>query len=247
LRRFIGAGVAFSAVIGLQLAPATASSLVSGNSAAIAFYRTVVAATQHQGGVDEVQTGFVVMKDTLSKTSAGVSVTMGSGRQPTGYVQTTEHLTVADSGGKISWASDALTPMCATVVCPDIPYQLLLTSAGLFGHFGSSIAAGTCWTHDSGSLDYLRVGAPFGYDLVGNFGPLKNSKDAVVVTSTYPWGSKDSATEVDTIPSNTHLPVSGVVHVAATVGQPAFQYRWTNKWLPGSPAEPKIVLCNSAK
>jgi hypothetical protein len=246
LRRLIGTAVAVSAVTGLQLSPAGAASLVSGNSAAIAFYRAVVDATQHQGGVDEVQTGFVVMKDTLGKDVASVSLAMGSGKLPTGYVQVTEHLTVADSSGKISWASDALTPVCAGL-CPDIPYQLLLTSAGLFGHFGSSAASGTCWAHDSGSLDYLKVGTPFGYDLVGNFGPLKRSKGSVVVTSTYPWGSKDSATEVDTVPANTHLPVTGLVHVAATVGQAAFQYRWTNKWLPSSPVEPKILLCKITK
>ena len=247
LRRFVGTAVTASAVVGLQLSPASASSLVSGNTAAIAFYRAVVAATQHQGGVDEVQTGFVVMKDTLGKDVASVSLTMGSGKLPAGYVEVTERLTVADSSGKISWASDALTPVCPSGLCPDVPYQLLLTSAGLFGHFGSTAGSGTCWTRDSGSLDYLKVGTPFGYELVGNFAPLRRSKGAVVVTSTYPWGSKDSATEVDTIPAGTHLPLSGTVHVAPTVGQAAFEYRWTNKWLPSSPVQPKIVLCKTTK
>ncbi len=157
MRRFIGAALAV-ALIGLQSSPAAASSTVSGNPAAIALYRMVVAATQHQGGVDEVQTGLVVMKDSLGKVSS-VSWAIGSGKLPAGYVPATEHLTVANSGGKIIWASDSLTPVCGTGLCADVPYQVVLNGSGLFGHFASSAASGTCWTHDSGSLDYLRLGA----------------------------------------------------------------------------------------
>jgi hypothetical protein len=156
-------------VIGLQSSSASASAAVSGNPAAISFYRAVVAATQHQGGVDEVQTGFVVMKDRLGKGVTSVDWTMGSGKPPAAYIPATEYLTVAGNRGKMSWASDRLTPVCGAGMCLALPYQVLLTRSGLFGHLGTSTASGTCWTPVSGSLDYLKVGGPFGYAFVGSW------------------------------------------------------------------------------
>lgn len=63
------------------------------------------------------------------------------------------------------------------------------------------------------------------------------------VTSTYPWGKTQQATEVDTSPVTTHLPTVGVVRVSASPGNPSFTYRWTNHWLTTAPQVPHVTLC----
>lgn len=251
MRRFTGVAVVVAATAALLSSfaagpPAHASPTVSGNHAAIAFYRHVVAATQRQRAVEEVQTGFVALQDRVLKGTATVAWTTGTGRVPTGFVPVTEHLTVASKGGKIAWATDLFTPDCPTKLCPDVPYQVLLTASGMLGRVTGNVKAeeraGRCWAQDKGgNLDALSVGAPFGYQLVGHYRPLERSGSTVKVTSTYPWGMKGSATEVDTINARTDLPTSGVTKVAATAGNPAFTYRWTSRWLAHAPAEPKVT------
>lgn len=119
--------------------------------------------------------------------------------------------------------------------------SVLLTPTGLFSQVAGS---GDCWHASHGSiLGMTKVGNVAGYGLYGKFRPMRQVGKTVYVTSTYPWGKTQTATEVDTISYGSRLPSLGRVSVAASPGHPAFSYHWTAKWLHSQLHEQHFMAC----
>jgi hypothetical protein len=172
------------------------------------------------------------------------------GTVPAGYVRAVEHITIANDGGRVLWVSDDLVPVgCSSKVehsC--LPVAVLLFSGGVVWHFGSANLGpeGSCWgTVSQGAVDgYTRAGVAYGYDLYGHFRPMRGEGGTEVVTSTFPWGTTQQATEIDTVAVATHLPTEGEVRISAGPGRAAFSYRWTDHWLSALMPVPHITACN---
>lgn len=230
---------------------AGASTLPSGNAKTIAFYRAVLAANKRAKGWRATFTGYTAVDESIGKNTffdwryeAGI---------PKGYSWAVDHVTVAASDGRVSWLSDEMTskPTCSyganggSLCYGGAPYEVVLTSRGLVGHFVLSKAAATliCWSPDhGGAAGYTKVGVNSGFGLYGgHFYPMRRVGAAEIVTSTYPWGTKQHATEVDTIPIATHLPEVIVIHVSASAGNPALAIRATFHWLGATPVEPNTT------
>jgi len=229
---------------------AGATSAPTGNAKAIAFYRSVVNATRAHSGVVVTQTGYVLMTDELGRSSS-FSFTFGIGSRRPGYVPAVEHITIAAVNRRISWVSDDMVPEGCTAQAGGscLPVELLLYSGGLLWRFDSPRlpASSSCWSSNvrAGTevAGYTKTGVASGYALYGYFYPVKRVGGSDEVTSTYPWGKTQKATEVDTISLATRLPTSSVVHVSAAPGAPAFTYRWTNQWLAKAPVMPRTTMC----
>jgi hypothetical protein len=233
---------------GLQSPAYGAGSSVTGSAATIAFYRLVVDATQRAAAVEETQTGYSVIRETVGKDSA-FTVGSAEGGVPAGYARAIEHITIANKDGQVLWLSDDFVPVACgyttTVSC--VPVEILITDDGAVWHFDppTLAAANSCWeTVGTAVIDgYSKTGSPFGYSLYGRFEPMRRVGGTELVTSVYLWGGAQHATEVDTVPVMTRMPTTGVVRVSASPGHPAFSYRWTNHWLTTSPAQPNVALC----
>ena len=120
---------------------------------------------------------------------------------------------------------------------------MLLDSSGLFV---PSLAPGTknCWEPSRGELlGVTKTGTASGYGLYGDFAPMRRAGQTVYVTSTFPWGKTQRATEVDTILAATHLPNEGIVHVSAAKGYAPFSFQWSAHWLTSPPTEPTVDIC----
>jgi hypothetical protein len=217
----------------------------TGNPKTIAFYRQVVAATAKAPGWTATFSGYTAIEESIGKqTSVNWEYYDGV---PKGYDPAVDHVTAAAAGGRLTWLSDEIVPAPRTCakgsVCflpATLPYQVLLGPSGLEGHFvASGPASLVCWAKDHGAvLGYSKVGVPTGYGLYGRFYPMRRAGGAELVTSTYPWGATQHATEVDTISIATHLPSTTVVHVSASPGHPALTLSSTYRWLGATPAEP---------
>ena len=221
---------------------------MTGNATTIAFYRLVVAATQRTAGVEETQTGYTVIEDAPGKVST-FSVGSAAAGVPAGYSRAVEHIIIANKAGHVLWLSDDFVPVgCGrAAVVPCLPVEILLTSNGTAWRFDPPGLPGnnSCWgTVANGVIDgYSKTGGAFGYGLYGHFEPMRHVGGAELVTSTFPWGKAQQATETDKVPVVTHLPTAGVVSVSAGPGSPAFSYRWTNHWLTAAPDQPEVTLC----
>jgi len=213
-----------------------AASGPSGNTATIAFYRRVVAATRRMG--TEVMT--IGGSYTIVDQSGGHSHWYTGGTPSrAGYQPAADLVTIAAAGGRVKFVVDVIT----AVRPPGFgPFGLLLASSGEYVLAGGAPVTFTppttaeyqpCEGRATGSPDvahYTKVGVASGYGLYGHFGPMRRVGANEIITSTYPWDSKQIATEVDTIAAFTHLPSAGVVSVSAGNGLAGFSFRWTVRW-----------------
>jgi len=235
---------------------------VSGNQAAISYFRLVSQATSRMGAQELTLVGVETIKDDVSGPagSYGWSVSLdepGGAPVQSGYVPAIEQVTVAAKAGLITWASNldvpSGCPSASAATCTrkndNITFLYLLTNAGVFTH---PVHPDLCWSSSGASLDsgdfspLNNTGGPSGYPLDGDYLSLRQAGGTVVVTSTYRVGDGQTATETDTVDAATHLPVSTLIHVAATAGHPGYTQRWVNRWLTTAPAEPRLgTLCTS--
>ena len=225
------------------------SAAPTGNPKTIAFYRAVVNATRQHKGVVSIQTGFVTMSDELK--SSSFSYFWGRGTSPPGYVRAVEHITIAAANRHVVWVTDDMVPEGCTAGAGGscLPVEFLLSSSGVLWRFDSARLppSSLCWSSSAAKGDvvggYSKIGVAFGYALYGYFYPMKRVGGNEYVTSTFPWGKTQKATEVDKINLATHLPASSIVRIASATGLPAFTYSWTNQWLKNAPLMPQATLC----
>ncbi|HET9060916.1 MAG TPA: hypothetical protein VFN61_13425 [Acidimicrobiales bacterium] len=233
----VGVIVAVGAVT-VPAGAAVATSRTTGDPATIAFYRTVAAATAAKSGLVEVSSGFSSVREASS-----LPFSWAQNEAPSAsFTPVVDHITIAAKAGKIIWISDVMTPQhgckpTAAHMCE--PAHIELTPKGLFAEVGAS----GCATQGHGSLLlFSAVGGPIGYQAYGHFLPMVRKGANVVVTSTYPVGAQ-VATEVDTIPYATRLPIMTVVHVAKAKGRAAFTSTTSTNWLSQQPAFPAMRVC----
>jgi hypothetical protein len=237
---------------------------VSGNQAAISYFRLVSQATSRMAAQELTLVGVEAIKDDVSGPagSYGWSVSLdelGGAPVPSGYVPTIEQVTVAAKAGLITWASNLEVPSgcpsASAATCTrkndNTTFLYLLTNAGIFTH---PVHPDLCWSKfssggslDSGDFSALNnTGGPSGYPLYGDYLSLRQAGGTVVVTATYRIGDGQTATETDTVDAATHLPVSTLINVSATTGHPGYTQRWVNHWLTTAPAEPQVgTRCSS--
>ena len=214
----------------------------SGNAAAIAFYRKVVAATRKMGGQEESFTG------SYSVVDPGTHGWYTGGEAPrTGYVSANDQVWIGVSKERVTFVSDTITPGASASFSP---FGLLLNSSGEFllengapaSFLSSAPTAYSCEGKTTGEKwvgGFSKVGAPSGYGLFGHFEAMRRAGRNEIVTATYPWNAKQVATEVDTIPIATHLPIVSVTTVSPAVGLAGFSYRLTNRWYAKTPYPPR--------
>jgi hypothetical protein len=220
-----------------------ASTAVTGNAKAIAFYKVMVKTTARYGGVVMSRVGYDVLKSTISGT---FSTYYNLAVVPTGFSPAKEMVTLALSGGKTVWVADLMTPKCgASGSCgTNIPIRLLLNSKGEFYQLRAPSRPSSCWgTATSVNVGGFMPGTP-AYETIGHFDPMKRVGKNETVTSTFPWSNKRTATEVDTISLATHLPIRSVVKVPKEGATPAYSFTWTNAWLKTAPIQPKVTMCS---
>lgn len=213
-----------------------AASGPSGNAATLAFYRQVVAATRRMG--TEVLTiggsyTIVEYQGSLKHWYTGGTSSRA------GYQPAADLVTIAASGGRVKFVVDAIVH---TRPPGFSPFGLLLTASGEYLLAGGAPVTFTpptthayqpCMGRSTGAPyvgGYTKVGVASGYGFYGHFGPMRRVGANEIVTSTYPWGSKQVETEVDTIAASTHLPSAGVVRVSSGGGLSGFSYHWTVRW-----------------
>lgn len=231
------------AVLSVGLMPvaaaATVSKSVTGDPAAIAFYRLVVKATSGERRTLDVATGFTQ----LEETQTAVSWRFGEAKLP-GYVKATDHVVISAAHRKVVWLTDLLVPDNCTPTanrrCDDV--KVVLDHSGVFFHLMAK-GSSACYVSAQGSIfGYTKVGVASGYSLYGRFLPLKQVGGNVDVTSIYPYGHQQ-ATEVDTVSPKTHLPSVTVVHVAGG-GLPKFAYRDVLHWSMAPATLPTFSVCS---
>ncbi len=234
-------------------AQANASSGVSGNAAAIAYAHLVAAATQRMGAEEETIPGQVAIQDDVTPQSWHVTTKYIVGTSvPSGYVPAVEYTTVAAKAARVTWISTVFVPSgCPTTSAPtctrsvnNITALFLLTSAGFFVH--PYRYPDLCWSKGTGTVaNRSQTGGPVGYEVYGDYLPLRRVGTTIVVTSTYPAGGGQTLTETDTIAVASHLPISTFVSVSAASGHPGYTEHFAYRWLTTAPPEPQVgVLCS---
>ena len=223
--------------------PRSKAPKVTGNTAAIAFYRKVVKATAATEGVEEI---YPPQQPLTQAKFAGKRLSWAE-MQPTkaGFSPATDVVFVGAEHGKVTFVADTVLYAGKGAIFPD--FGLLLTPKGevLLAN-GAAARTGPvtkktpvypCAGGYSGPklvAGYDRVGIQFGYSLVGHFDKMKvvDKGKAYQVTSTYPWfgNPAQTATEVDTVPIATDLPALTVIHVSAAGKFAAFTMREANVW-----------------
>ena len=209
----------------------------TGNAAAIAFYRKVVAATDAQSSIHY----------TYSAAQTLVRVkNLGGGRlnwlmadpPKAGYNPAMGSVWAGAIHGRTTFVAQTVLPTSAADGY--ISFELVLTPRGevMLSPPSSSQA---CLGRTTGKPYvglYTRTGEPIGAGLLGRFSPLRRVGDTVYVTSTYPWGAQ-TAIEVDTISATTYLPSRSVVHVLPHHGIPGFTFAQDSiTWGTTAPAPP---------
>lgn len=224
-------------------AKAATPSKVTGNPAAIAFYRKVVKATAATDGVEQLY----LSQGPLTQAKYASKRLSWAEMQPkeTGYAPAVDIVFVGAAGGKVTFVADSVL---YDGKGPDFPnFGLLLTAKGEVVLAGGAAARTTpagkkttvypCAGDYGGPrvvAGYTKVGGTFGYSLLGHFDSLKlvDKGKEYQVTSTYPWSTSPArtATEVDTVPIATDLPSGTVINVSAGGKFEAFTMRFANVW-----------------
>ncbi len=255
LARKATAGVAVLVGLLAVLVPsgpaAAATPKATGDAAAIALYRKVVAATSATSGVEEIFTAAAPLTQ-ARYSSAGLSWYIMQPKKA-GFAAADDVVFIAAAGGKVRFVTDSVV-YGGTGKAPFPPFGLVLTAKGevLLDGAAPALAAPPLPTTPIEACatplkpphfvaGYPQVGVAYGYSLYGHFDPLKQAAKDYDVTSTFPWSSKPSrtATELDVVQASTDLPVESIVHVSAGGQYPAFTLRWVNVWFKKALYPPK--------
>ncbi len=196
----------------------------SGNAAAIAFYRKVVAATDAQSSIHFTYSAAETLVRVANLGGGRLSWLMADPPKA-GYRPARGAVWASASRGKTTFVAETVAP--SSPADGYAPFELVLTPRGEIMMSASSVAGvQSCEGHTTGGpyvgLD-TSTGHPIGYSLVGRFSPLRRQGDTVYVTSTYTWGPQP-VVEVDTVSATTYLPSRSVYRVLPYHGTPGFTF-----------------------
>lgn len=196
---------------------------VSGNAAAIAFYRKVAAATDAMNSEHYTYSA----AETLAWV-AGVSghLSWRLAEPPlAGYHPAHGAVWVSGSSGRTTFVAQTIAP--SSPADGYAAFELVLTPRGEVMMSATAVAGvqscqgtttGTPWVGFASS-----TGHPIGYTVLGRFSPLRRRGNTVFVTSRYNFDHQPTV-EVDTISATTYLPSRSVYHVLPAHGHPGFTF-----------------------
>lgn len=173
----------------------------TGDAGAIAFY------TQAQASYSNVAALRVTRRGYLSYSVQGKTFHWHVSGTPTpaGYKPATESFLVLLKGGRVTKYVD-------TVKAPALsPLTIIEDANGFWDSLSSH--PGACYYKQARVADVLGWGSPL-IGVTGKFQPVQHQGGDVIVTSTYPFGSTGTATEVDRISASTKHLISTRIHVA---------------------------------
>ncbi|HLH64967.1 MAG TPA: hypothetical protein VKV27_04650 [Solirubrobacteraceae bacterium] len=218
---------------------AAAAVQVSGNAQGVALARREAAAYRAVRAETVHETGYVVMNALLGAVSV-FDWRWGTGVVPPGWVRGTEDGVVALRDGRVLWWRDELTPpVCRSGLCDQQPVEVVVDRAGAFYAYGDP-ARHTCFGRLTGEtpVSYRSLwNVPHGRYTAPDY-----RGDTVRLSFSYPWGSRQTAHETDTLSRATLLDRGGVIRVSGG-GQRPFTIRFTNTQLARAPAAPRVNLC----
>lgn len=226
-------------IAALAVAATAVAADVGGDPQGIALAQQQAAAYEKVPAETVVERGYVAMNDAQGRTSF-FEWQWGSGTIPRGWVHATEHQVVALRNGRIIWWRDDLTPpACHRALCSVQPVDVVIDRRGAFFAFGDANRH-TCYGVLHGSTP-VKVGAPW-FTVRGTFSAPVTQGSNVALTYTYGWGSRQTATETDTVSQATLLDLGGMIHVTGG-GMRAFTVRFSNAHPATAPAAPRVNRC----
>ena len=208
----------------------------TGNAKAIAYFRTVVKATDATSvrELDEIITGYFAVKEIVR----GNATYVWFFQEPTltpGYDPASDTAEVLVRRGKVVEMFDELIPYYCTLTktSPCEPIEVFVNSAGSFYRLQPSPTSDECVLRTSSTFQRVsdNVGDSAGVTLLGDYAPIRRTfGNTDNVTSTYSYG-KQLVTQVYTINRTTRLPIVEIASAAATPGHAAIKVSWTYHYL----------------
>ncbi len=210
---------------------------VSGNAAAIAFYRKVAAATDAMTS-DHFTYSAAQTLVTVENVGGRLSWLMASPPRA-GYHPAHGEVWASTLNGKLTFVAETVAP--SSPADGYTAFELVLTPRGEVMMSATPVAGvlscrGATTGHPYVGLENA-TGRPIGYSVVGRFSPLRRQGNTVFVTSRYDWGSQP-AIEVDTVSATTYLPSRSVYHILPAHGHPGFTFAQDNVTWATTPLTP---------
>jgi hypothetical protein len=238
------AGALLVAVPGIALGAGA-----SGDPATIRYVRAVAATTNALPAIQLVQTGYMAESATVGAPTS-FSYRWGYGTVPSGWVRSTETITVAQHLGRVVWAIDVLTatkPGChAATGCPQLtPIELFVTRVAAFaGLVDKPHGSVGCFVREPMANVPYRAGGRW-FTPVGDFRPMVQRGNQVLVTVTYSWSDGQHVVERDSIDAGTKRFTGAGFHVGKGTkpGVGAFSFAQHDTALSYTPPAPKVTIC----
>ena len=229
--------VALGATTALAAAP-------TGDPQAIATYRQAVAATNALRGYVQSQSGYVRIQDSLGPTRYAHWAWGWDQFQP-GYHPATEHLVLAQRGGRTVWIDDTLSAApkgCRSPRCRlAVPIEIVITrTRAYYGLISGSKSY--CFTREPLSDVPYTVGYRW-WTTAGQYAKARPDGPLTEITSRFTIVHQP-VTESDWITTSTHLFAKSTLRFAAGGGHLAYAFHNVDVQLTAAPHLPKLTLCS---
>ncbi len=248
--RRLALGACALGVVAGVLVPASARAAGPvGDPTTIAYVKAIDANTDAQRGMQILQTGYMTLAS-RGGSHPVLSYRWGFGTVPAGSVRAKETITYAQSGGRVAWLDDVLTPNVADCAASPtcrrtVPLELVVTRTGAFaGVIDGPNDAVSCFHRESFDAVPYRAGGRW-WSAVGDYRPMVERGNQRLVTDTYAWADAQHVTEIDSIDVATRLFAASSFHVArgSSSAEPAFGFAQGDTALTTTPTAPKVLLC----
>ena len=211
----------------------------TGDAAAIAFYRTVSAASHATDGQVE-HFSATAPQDAIKLLGKGGFSLREAGPAHAGFHPVDDVVTIGARHGRIAFVIDVISwaghgPRFGT-------FSEMLTAQGEVRLAGAASASAlptarqsrvvACAGRVSGAVGaFSQVGYAEGYLVGGHFVSMTRSGAHEVVTLAFPYSASQIATETDVISRASRLPLSSTIVVASSQDHGGFTEHWSNSWL----------------
>jgi hypothetical protein len=231
--------------VGVLAAPSAAlGASVSGNKAAIAFYRASAATMNALPAYVQIQTGWVRIHDKAGKNDVA-HWAWGNAQFEKGFYATQEHIELDQHKGSVVWLRDTLDPIvsgCHKRGCDgQWPLQFVVERNEAFWGLVFTGQNAECFKKVSLNDVPYTVGVPW-WGALGAFSPALVRGSLTEITSKY-GDDGQVVTETDLITTSTKRFAQSAMRAAAGHGYPAFTFRSTYR-ITGAPTLPRISLCS---
>lgn len=244
----VAVAAASLALCAVLVSPASASSGVTGNAAAIRLYRAATVAMNDLKAYVVHQYGYMRISDSIG-THPKLAWSWGNAQFQPGEVPTTERLTLVQRGGAVAWIEDLVRPQrtCAQGgKCPTVlPIEFFITPKAAFvGIVSSGSQTSVPCFRERAALQNVpyEAGGSWWYP-IGHFSaPLKDGALTELAVSY----ANDGQTQIerDWMADATHLFVRSTFSDAPGGGHRAFAFGGTYSTLSKVPTEPQPNLCS---